>query len=63
MLSHTEEHLAGLAASGWSNADIANSLSVTTRTVELRLTKIYRKLDITGRAGLRAVLERKPVQR
>ncbi|MEC3981279.1 helix-turn-helix transcriptional regulator [Amycolatopsis sp. H20-H5] len=63
MLTQPEEHLAALAASGWSNADIADSLSVTTRTVELRLTKIYRKLEVTGRAGLRAVLERKPVER
>lgn len=63
MLSQSEEHLAALAASGWSNPDIASSLSVTTRTVELRLTKIYRKLDVTGRAGLRAFLERKPLQR
>ncbi|HEY2058043.1 MAG TPA: AAA family ATPase [Amycolatopsis sp.] len=62
-LTQSEENLATLAVSGWSNADIADSLSVTTRTVELRLTKIYRKLDVTGRAGLRAALEREPVER
>jgi DNA-binding CsgD family transcriptional regulator/tetratricopeptide (TPR) repeat protein len=60
MLTRPEAQLAGLAAGGWSNADIARSFSVTTRTVELRLTKIYRKLDVTGRTGLRAALDREP---
>ncbi|RJQ76179.1 AAA family ATPase [Amycolatopsis panacis] len=45
---------------GTSNAAIAERLAVSKRSVELRLTAIYRQLEITGRAELRelfAVLE------
>ncbi|HEV7974512.1 AAA family ATPase [Amycolatopsis sp.] len=62
VLSGQEEHLAGLAAAGRSNTEIAASLSVSTRTVELRLAKIYRKLGVTGRTGLRSVYLRQPME-
>ena len=39
-----------------SNRDIAAELSVATRTVELRLTRSYRKLGIRGRAELAELL-------
>jgi ATP/maltotriose-dependent transcriptional regulator MalT len=61
VLSGQEEHLAGLAAAGRSNTEIAASLSVSTRTVELRLAKIYRKLGVSGRTGLRSVFMSQPM--
>lgn len=51
-LSADDERVARLAAAGWSNADIARFLSVSTRTVEARLTAIYRRLELTGRKQL-----------
>ncbi|MCA1227983.1 AAA family ATPase [Saccharopolyspora sp. 6M] len=51
-LSVPERRAASLAARGLSNKDIAQELGVTVRTVELRLTKSYRKLGIEGRAQL-----------
>ncbi|OMI34796.1 LuxR C-terminal-related transcriptional regulator, partial [Streptomyces sparsogenes] len=47
---------ATLAGRGHGNRDIADKLSVTTRTVELRLSAAYRKLRISGRAELRALV-------
>jgi len=44
-----------LAAEGTSNAEIAQSLSVTVKTVEMHLTHAYRKLGIKGRAELPAI--------
>ncbi|WP_243793686.1 AAA family ATPase [Saccharopolyspora gloriosae] len=55
-LSVPERRAASLAARGLSNKDIAEELGVTVRTVELRLTKSYRKLGIDGRAQLPADL-------
>jgi DNA-binding CsgD family transcriptional regulator len=51
-LSADEERIARLAVAGWSNVDIARFLSVSTRTVEARLTAIYRRLELTGRKQL-----------
>jgi DNA-binding CsgD family transcriptional regulator len=51
-LSAADERLATLVAAGWSNADVARFLSVGTRTVEARLTAIYRLLALTGRRQL-----------
>ncbi|MFR9727656.1 AAA family ATPase [Saccharopolyspora sp. MS10] len=55
-LSVPERRAANLAARGLSNKDIAAELGVTVRTVELRLTKCYRKLGIEGRSQLPADL-------
>jgi DNA-binding CsgD family transcriptional regulator len=49
-----------MAAEGTSNAEIAQSLFVTVKTVEMHLTHAYRKLDINGRAGLAAIQLRTP---
>lgn len=55
-LSSEELEIAGLVASGLRNRDIAKQLYLSTRTVELRLTRIYRTLDISSRAELIALL-------
>jgi len=39
------------AAQGRSNAEIAQALFVTVKTVEMHLTGVYRKLDITALAA------------
>ncbi|QUH01939.1 AAA family ATPase [Saccharopolyspora erythraea] len=52
VLSEEERAVAGLAARGVTNREIAMQQSVAIRTVELRLTKVYRKLRIRGRAEL-----------
>ncbi|RSS14906.1 LuxR family transcriptional regulator [Streptomyces sp. WAC05458] len=54
-LSPAEHETALLAASGLANREIATTLSVTTRAVELRLSGVYRKLRIRGREELRAL--------
>ena len=51
-LTPSERRVAELAAAGQSNRDIAQTLFITTNTVEVHLTRTYRKLSITGRAGL-----------
>ncbi|MEU1671046.1 AAA family ATPase [Streptomyces roseifaciens] len=59
-LTGAELRVAALAADGLPNRAIASRLSVTPRTVELHLTKTYRKLGIQGRAGLAAALGHQP---
>nr|WP_257101720.1 helix-turn-helix transcriptional regulator [Streptomyces sp. alain-838] len=54
-LSPAEHETALLAARGLGNREIAATLSVTTRAVELRLSGVYRKLRIRGREELRAL--------
>ncbi|RNG32904.1 helix-turn-helix transcriptional regulator [Streptomyces botrytidirepellens] len=55
-LSQPERDVARLVVGGLANREIADELQVATRTVELRLTKIYRKLGAKGRAELVAHL-------
>lgn len=45
-----------MAATGLSNRDIAQSLFVTAKTVEVNLTSTYQKLKVTGRNDLAAAL-------
>ena len=45
-----------MAAAGNTNAEIAQALFVTVKTVEMHLTRIYRKLEIPGRSALAAAL-------
>ncbi|MFB9350363.1 AAA family ATPase [Streptomyces heliomycini] len=56
-LSPGERSAAALAARGFANREIAAALSVTTRTVELRLSGVYRKLRIRGRDDLRILVQ------
>ncbi|MCC6832822.1 MAG: AAA family ATPase [Thermoleophilia bacterium] len=55
-LSPSEMRMARLAAEGLDNPSIAARLFVTRRTVEATLSRAYRKLGITGRAGLHRAL-------
>ena len=55
-LTASERRVAHLAAAGDSNKDIAQALFVTVKTVEIHLTRIYRKLDISSRRQLERAL-------
>ncbi|WP_030437851.1 helix-turn-helix transcriptional regulator [Actinoplanes subtropicus] len=52
-LTDAERRVAALAAAGVTNRQIAESLFITVSTVEQHLTKIYRKLHVRSRSGLR----------
>jgi DNA-binding CsgD family transcriptional regulator len=56
-LTASERRVAELAAGGSSNKEIAQSLFVTLRTVELHLSNAYGKLQIRSRRELAAALE------
>ncbi len=55
-LTPSERRIAGLAAAGRTNRDIAQELFVTPKTVERHLGHAYRKLGIRGRQRLGAAL-------
>jgi ATP/maltotriose-dependent transcriptional regulator MalT len=55
-LTPSERRVAELAVAGSSNRDIAQTLFVTTKTVELHLSNVYRKLAISGRQQIGAAL-------
>ncbi|SDU54991.1 helix-turn-helix transcriptional regulator [Jiangella alkaliphila] len=55
-LTRREQEIAPLAAAGISSRDIARRLTISTRTVESHLARIYAKLGITSRAELPAAL-------
>jgi DNA-binding CsgD family transcriptional regulator len=55
-LTASERRVAGLAADGQTNRDIAQTLYVTPKTVELHLSNAYRKLGIGSRRELARAL-------
>jgi DNA-binding CsgD family transcriptional regulator len=55
-LTPSEQRIAGLACAGNTNREIAQLLFVTPKTVELHLSRAYRKLGIAGRSMLAQAL-------
>ena len=55
-LTSSERRIAELASKGLTNREIAQTLFITTRTVEGHLTSIFRKLQLDSRNELEAVL-------
>jgi DNA-binding CsgD family transcriptional regulator len=51
-LTPSERRVAEMAADNMTNKDIAQALFVTTKTVEVHLSNVYRKLGIASRAQL-----------
>ena len=58
-LSPSERQVADLVAGGRSNHDVGGRLSLSPKTVEWVLTKVYRKLGVRSRAELAATLQPK----
>jgi len=58
-LTATEERVAGLAASGHTNRQVAQALFLSPRTVEANLARVYRKLGVSSRAELGAAMARR----
>jgi DNA-binding NarL/FixJ family response regulator len=56
-LTATEERVAELAVTGMTNRDIAAAIFVSPKTVEVNLSRIYRKLSIRSRAELHQALQ------
>lgn len=56
VLTDGERRVAELAAAGVSNREIAETLLIALRTVEIHLTSVYRKLGVTGRTELSGAL-------
>jgi DNA-binding CsgD family transcriptional regulator len=56
MLTRREREVASLAASGLSSREIADRLYVSVRTVDNQLQRVYNKLGVSGRDGLREAL-------
>ena len=52
-LTPQEEQIAALVAEGATNAAVARELSLSTKTVEYHLTRLYRKLGVRTRQELR----------
>lgn len=59
-LTPSERRVADLAASGRTNRQIAQTLFVTPKTVEVHLSNCYRKLCVTSRAELPDALGAEP---
>jgi DNA-binding CsgD family transcriptional regulator/tetratricopeptide (TPR) repeat protein len=56
LLTPSEERVAELAASGLTNRDIGAAVFISPKTVEAKLARIYRKLNIHTRAELGRVI-------
>jgi DNA-binding CsgD family transcriptional regulator len=55
-LTETERRVAELAAAGLTNREVAQQLFLAVKTVEANLARVYRKLGITSRAELGALM-------
>jgi DNA-binding NarL/FixJ family response regulator len=56
-LTASEQRVAQLAAEGRTNGEVAQTLFVTPKTVEVHLTNVYRKLGISSRKRLPDALQ------
>ncbi|KQR97409.1 hypothetical protein ASG12_15865 [Williamsia sp. Leaf354] len=56
-LTRTEQEIVALVARDMSNRHIAESMSLSVRTVESHIYRAARKAGVTGRAGLRSLVE------
>lgn len=56
VLSPQEQEVVALVQQGLRNREIASALFISLRTVELRLTRIYRKLGVSSRVHLVSLL-------
>jgi DNA-binding CsgD family transcriptional regulator len=59
-LTPSERRVAAMAAEGMTNREIAQSLFVTPKTVEVHLSAVYRKLGIASRSKLATALAAEP---
>ena len=59
-LTPTEQRVAGLAADGLSNKQIAHTLYVTVHTVEVHLSRTYSKLGVRSRSQLAGRINARP---
>lgn len=57
-LTPQEEQIAVRVVEGATNADVARELTLSTKTVEYHLTRVYRKLGVSSRSQLRGLLGR-----
>lgn len=55
-LTPSERRIAAMTAEGLSNREIAQALFVTLRTVEMHLSNVFRKLEISSRTQIAAAL-------
>jgi DNA-binding CsgD family transcriptional regulator len=55
-LTPSERRVAEMAADNMTNKDIAQALFVTPKTVEVHLSSVYRKLEISSRSQLGTAL-------
>jgi DNA-binding NarL/FixJ family response regulator len=51
-LTGAEQRVAQLVARGFTNKEIAQTLALRPKTVEWRLTSVYRKLELRSRTEL-----------
>jgi DNA-binding CsgD family transcriptional regulator len=57
-LTARERQIARIAGAGTKTGTIARQLGVSPRTIDVHLSRIYRKLGVPGRAGLVAIVAR-----
>jgi DNA-binding CsgD family transcriptional regulator len=60
-LTKRERSIAERVSAGASNQEIAAAMSISVRTVETHLTKIYAKLGVTSRGAMSALLHREVI--
>lgn len=51
-LTDREQEVLELLVTGWTNADVANSLGITERTVKAHISSIYAKLGVVNKVEL-----------